>query len=64
MTAPKGEPAHLTTSQLAERWHTSPNAIRIRRSRGNAPESIPGGRERLWPLPAVEAWERDHLTPA
>jgi hypothetical protein len=58
MAAPKGEPVHLTTAGLAERWHTTPNAIRILRCRGKAPESIKPGRERLYPLDKVEEFER------
>lgn len=52
---------HLTTSELADRWHTSPNAIRVRRSRGNAPRSIKPGKERLYPIAEVEAFERRQL---
>ena len=51
-------PAHLTTAKLAERWHTTPNAILIRRSRGKAPRAMPGGRGLLWPLAEVEKFER------
>jgi len=49
---------HLTTAGLAERWHVTANAIRIKQSRGQAPESIKPGRERLYPVAAVEAYER------
>lgn len=56
-TAP--QPVHLTTGELAERWHKTPHAIRCMHSRGNGPGgSFRVGKSRLWPLAAVEAWER------
>lgn len=65
MTGRPAEPVHLTTEELAERWHTTANAIRIKRSRGNAPEALViGPRKLLWPLAEVEKFERDRLIPA
>ena len=56
------QPAHLTTAELAERLRTSANAIRIMRSRGQAPRCIRRGNKLLWPVAEVEAWERARLT--
>lgn len=57
-------PAHLTTAQLAERWHVTANAVRVAQSRGKAPRSIKRGNQRLYPLAEVEAWERRRMTAA
>jgi hypothetical protein len=59
VTARKPEPVNLTTEELALRLRTSPNAIRIMHTRGTGPESFKRGNRRLYPLPAIEAWERD-----
>lgn len=62
MTAPReADPVNLTTAELAVRLRTSPNAIRIMRCRGNAPEAIKRGNRLLWPVARVEAWERSLL---
>lgn len=58
MAAPKGKPTHLTTEELADRWRTTPGNVHVMRSRGKAPKAIKRGNRLLWPVPAVEAWER------
>ncbi|MHC3475427.1 helix-turn-helix transcriptional regulator [Streptomyces sp. 7R007] len=54
-------PIHLTVKQLAERWNTTPQAIRILRHRGRAPKAFKRGKGRaapvLFPLAEVEAFE-------
>ena len=55
-------PVHLTTAELAERLRTTPNAVRIMRSRGTGPAYIRrGNRPALYRLADVEAWERDQM---
>jgi hypothetical protein len=61
MTSPPSEESpHLTIKQLADRWQTTPQAIRIARHRGKAPKGFKrGGRTSpvLFPLTEVEAFE-------
>jgi hypothetical protein len=64
VTGRQPDPVHLTTAELAERWHTSPAAIRVMRSRGNAPGSFRRGKDRLTPLAEIEAWEASRMTQA
>jgi hypothetical protein len=56
-TGPDG-PVYLTTKELAERFRTAPSSIRDWRSRGIGPLGIRFGRNVLYPLPEVEAYER------
>ncbi len=49
---------YLTVKQLADRWHTSENAIYIRRHKRTAPPGYQEGRRVLFPLAEVEAHER------
>lgn len=58
---PADESPHLTVQQLAKRWHTTPNAIYVRRHKGKAPRGFKSGREVLFPLTQVEAWEQAAL---
>lgn len=58
MAAPAHDARHLTTEELAERLRTTPGNVHVMRSRGNAPKALKRGNRLLWPLPAVEAWER------
>jgi hypothetical protein len=57
---------YLTTAQLAGRWHTTANAIRLRKSRGKLADirTIPGGHERLWLAADVEKHERRRMKAA
>jgi hypothetical protein len=48
---------YLTIEELADRWHTTPNAIRIRRHRRTAPPGYREGARLLFPLSGVEAHE-------
>ena len=62
MTSPPSEdtPTYLTVKQLAKRWQTTPQAIRIARHRGRAPKGFKrGGRTSpvLFRLVDVEAFE-------
>lgn len=59
--APAEPVRHLTTEDLAIRLRKTPVAIRIMHSRGDAPASFRCGRRRLYPLDAVEQWERERL---
>ena len=54
---------HLTVKDLAERLHTTPNAIYILNSRGKGPKRIRTGSRRglLFRLSDVEAWEKTRL---
>lgn len=50
---------YLTVDQLAERWHTTPNAIYTARSRRRKyPKGFRRGKKVLFPLSEVEAHER------
>lgn len=50
---------YLTVTQLAKRWHTTPNAIYTARSRRRKyPKGFRRGRKLLFPLSEVEAHER------
>lgn len=62
MTSPPVEESpHLTVKQLAMRWNTTPQAIRIRRHRGKAPKGFKLAKGRgapvLFPLAEVLAFE-------
>lgn len=48
---------HLNVKQLAKRWHKTPQAIYSMRHRGDAPQGFKRGREVLFPLVQVEAFE-------
>lgn|GEM_PF-5322513 len=62
MTRPPSEDSPtLTVPELAERWKTTPTAIRIRRHRGNAPAGFKSGRRVLFLLSAVEAFEAQQM---
>lgn len=52
-----GESPHLTVLQLARRWHKTPQAIYNMRHRGKAPKGFKTGREVLFPIREVEAFE-------
>jgi hypothetical protein len=49
---------YLTVDQLADRWHTTPNAIYLRRHKRTAPPGYMEGKRILFPLADVEAHER------
>jgi hypothetical protein len=51
---------HLDTHQLAARLHKSPWWIYTNRKREGL-TAIKVGRELLFPIPVVEAWERSHM---
>ncbi|WP_420903304.1 helix-turn-helix domain-containing protein [Streptomyces boncukensis] len=53
------ESPHLTVAELAARWRTTEQAIYHRRHRRQLPPAISGGRKLLFPLAAIEAFERD-----
>jgi hypothetical protein len=53
------EQPYLTVKELALRWKTSPNAIRIARHRRRAPEGFLRGGKVLFELAAVEAFEAE-----
>lgn len=66
MTSPPSEDQpHLSVKQLAKRWNTTPQAIRILRHRGRAPKGFKRGTSRtspvLFPLAEVEAFEAQQL---
>jgi hypothetical protein len=66
MTSPPAEAApHLTIRQLAERWQTTPQAIRLARHRGRAPKGFKRGAGRtspvLFPLSEVEKFEAERM---
>lgn len=47
----------LTIEQVAERWHTTPQAIHARRHRGNMPTPIKSGKRLLWNEADIERFE-------
>lgn len=51
------ESPHLTVKQLAARWQTTEQAIYMARHRRKAPKGFRRGREVLFPLAEVEAFE-------
>lgn len=61
-TSPPSEDSpHLTVAELAKRWKTTPNGIRIRRHRGRAPKGFKSGVQVLFPLTEVEEWEAQRM---
>ena len=62
---PSEDSPHLTIKQLAERWNTTPQAIRLARHRGRAPKGFKRGKGRtspvLFPLTEVEAYEAQQM---
>lgn len=52
---------YITTKQLATELHMTPNAVRIMRHRGGAPEGTRVGRNILYDRAAVEAWMAGRL---
>lgn len=51
------EPTYLTVQDLAKRWRTTPQAIYNRRHRRQAPRGFRSGRDVLFPLADVLAFE-------
>ncbi len=51
------ESPHLTVAQLADRWHTTPQAIYTARHRGKAPKGFKRGVKLLFPISQVEEFE-------
>lgn len=47
---------YMKTKELAAILHTTPNAIRVMRHRGQAPKAMRRGRELLFRRSVVEAW--------
>lgn len=47
---------YMTTKELAEILHTTPNGVRVRRHRGQAPQGFRSGRQLLFRRTVVEAW--------
>ena len=59
--APAAPVRHLTTAELAERWHTTPDNIRVMRCRSAHPAHFRRGKECLYRLADVEAFEESLL---
>lgn len=55
------ESPHLTVPQLAERWHTTPQAIYAMRHRGKAPKGFRRGVPILFPLDEVKQFEAERM---
>lgn len=55
------ESPHLTVAQLAARWQTTKQAIYIARHRGKAPNGFKRGRDVLFPIAEVEAFEASRM---
>lgn len=55
------QPEHLTPDQLAARWHKSAGTLSNWRAQGKGPAYIKLGRTILYPVPAVQEFERAHL---
>jgi hypothetical protein len=49
---------HLTPNELAARWRMHPGTLSNWRQAGRGPAFIKVGSKVLYPLSAVEAWER------
>lgn len=63
---------YLTVDDLAERWHSTPHAVRDMRSKGQLPPATRIGKRLLWDVADIEAFEagrrenqpvRDRSTP-
>ena len=54
--APTTLPQYLTTPQLAELTHSTPEAVRQWRCRGIGPQGVKVGRRVLYPVANVMAW--------
>lgn len=55
------ESPYLTVADLAARWHTTPNAIYTARHKRRAPRGFRRGQKVLFPLDAVETFEREAM---
>ena len=49
---------HLTPIQLSERLRITPGALAAWRVKGRGPMFLKVGRRVLYPVPAVEVWEK------
>lgn len=52
---------HLTTRQLAERWHMAVGSLQNMRSAGIGPAYLKLGARVVYPLAAIEAYEAARL---
>lgn len=58
---PTDQSPHLTSEQLAARWHCSLDRIYKLRLSGDGPNWIcPAARRYLYPLTSIEEWEASH----
>lgn len=55
---------HLTTAELADRLHTTAANVREMNSRGTGPTYMRVGKQCLYRLADVEAWEESRLVRA
>lgn len=55
---------HLTTEELAERWHVHPRTLANIRTNGGGCPYIKLGKRVLYPLANVEAFERARMMAA
>ena len=53
-------PTHLTTADLAERWHMSQQWVTILARTKQIPGAMRVGNRWRYPVAAIEAWEQRH----
>jgi len=52
---------HLTVKQLCDCWHIAYQTLQSWRTSGYGPKYMKWGKQVLYPLVEVEAWEAKHL---
>jgi DNA-binding transcriptional MerR regulator len=50
---------YLTTAEVAKRYRTDPSTVRYWRMKGYGPKGVRCGKRVLYPLDAIEAFDRE-----
>ncbi len=52
---------HLTVKELCERWRIAAGTLQNWRSHGHGPAFLKWGKNILYPMTEIEAWEQKHF---
>ena len=52
---------HLTVKDLSQRWHMSAGTLQNWRTQGFGPAFLKWGKQVLYPMTEIEAWEQKHF---
>lgn len=52
---------HLTVKDLCQRWHIAAGTLQNWRSNGHGPAFLKWGKNILYPMTEIEAWEQKHF---